>query len=111
MTKGIRASAALTPMAAILSALATLTCCLPWGIGAALGALGLSVFFAKFQVWFPVLAVALLFLGLFQVLRARRSCRSRSRAEITLLSIAALVVIAIVLFPQWVAGLLVGHLP
>jgi hypothetical protein len=46
--KGTWASAVLTPTAAIVSALATLACCLPWGIGAALGAVGLSVFF--FQI-------------------------------------------------------------
>jgi hypothetical protein len=109
--KGIRTFAVLTPTAAVASALATLTCCLPWGIGAALGALGLSVFFAKFQVWFLALSVLLLFLGLFQVLRTGASCTKRSRVEITLLSIAAAIVLAVVLFPQWVAGLLVGHLP
>lgn len=109
--KGIRTSAAVTPTAATLAALATLTCCLPWGIGAALGALGLSVFFAQFQVWFLILAVVLLFLGLFQVLRTGQNCRRRSRTEITLLGIAAIVVIAVVLFPQLVAGILVGHLP
>ena len=109
--KGIRTFAVLTPTAAVASALATLTRCLPWGIGAALGALGLSVFFAKFQVWFLALSVLLLFLGLFQVLRTGASCTKRSRVEITLLSIAAAIVLAVVLFPQWVAGLLVGHLP
>jgi predicted branched-subunit amino acid permease len=109
--KNIRVSATLTPAVAIASASATLWCCLPWGIGAALGAaLGLSVFFGRFQVWFLILSVALLLLGLFQVLR-RRSCQRRSRTEVALLSIAAAVVVAIVLFPQWVAGLLVGHLP
>lgn len=106
-----RASAVLTPSAAILSAMATLACCLPWGIGAALGALGLSVFFVRFQIWFIVLSVLLLLFGLFQVLRKGPNCRRRSRVEITLLGIAAVVVIGVVLFPQWVAGLLVGHLP
>lgn len=109
--KDVRTSAVLTPAAAIVSALATLICCLPWGIGAALGAVGLSVFFVKFEMWFLVLAVALLFLGLFQILRKGQSCRRRSRIEIVLLSIAAAVVIAVVFFPQWVAGVLVGHLP
>jgi hypothetical protein len=109
--KGIRSSAVLTPTAAVVSALATLTCCLPWGIGAALGALSLSVFIAKFQVWFLALSLLLLAVGVFQVLRKGASCRKRSRVEITLLSIAAAVVLAVVLFPQWVAGLLVGRLP
>jgi hypothetical protein len=84
---------------------------LPWGIGAALGTLGLSVFFAKFQMWFLVLALVLLCLGLFQVMRSGRSCcRTRSRAEIALLTISAAIVIAIMLFPEWVASLFVGHL-
>jgi hypothetical protein len=109
--KDIRASAALTPAAAIVSALATLACCLPLGIGGALGALGLSVVFARFQIWFLIVAVALLFVGLLQVLRGGPSCRRRNRIEIALWSIAAVVVIGVVLFPQWVAGLLVGHLP
>ena len=88
-----------------------LSCCLPWGIGAALGALGLSVFFARFQILFMILSVLLLFFGLFRVLRKGPNCRRRSRVEITLLTIAAIVVTAVVLFPQWVASLLVGHLP
>jgi hypothetical protein len=108
--KGIGASAALTPAAAIVSALATLACCLPLGIGAAMGALGLSVVFARFQIWFLILSVALLLLGLFQLLRTGPSCRRRSRIGIALWSIAALIVIAVVLFPQWLAGLMVGHL-
>jgi hypothetical protein len=44
-------------------------------------------------------------------LRKRPGCERRSRTEIALLSIAAVLVIAIALFPQWVAGVLVGHLP
>lgn len=106
-----RASAVLSPIAAIVSALAMLSCCLPWGVGAAIGALGLSVFFVRFQIWFMVLSVLLLLLGLFQILRHEKSCRRRSRIEMALLGIAAVVVTAVVLFPQWVASLLVGHLP
>jgi len=105
--KSTRVPAALAPTGAIVSALATLACCLPWGIGAALGALGLSVFFAEFQIWFLILAVVLLFLGFFQLLRKGASCERRSRTQIVLLSIAAVVVIAVVLFPQWIAGLLI----
>jgi hypothetical protein len=108
--KSIRAYATFAPAAAVLSALSTLACCLPWGIGAALGTLGLSVFFAKFQMWFLVLALVLLCLGLFQVMRTGRSCsRTRSRAEIALLTISAAIVVAIILFPEWVASLFVGH--
>jgi hypothetical protein len=44
-------------------------------------------------------------------MRKGQNCRRRNRVEITLWSIAAALVIGVVLFPQWVAGLLVGHLP
>lgn len=109
--RSIRASATVAPAAAIVSALSTIACCLPWGIGAAIGTLGLSVFFARFQLWFIVLSVVLLCLGLFQVMRTGRTCsRQRSRVEIALLSIAGGIVIAVIFFPEWVAGLFVGHL-
>lgn len=107
--KGLRASTALTPVAAVMSALAAIVCCLPWGIAAVFGALGLSAFFTSFQAGFLVLALILLGIGLFQVLRRGRSCRRRSRIEIALWAIAAAAVLAIVLFPQWVASLLVRH--
>ncbi len=109
--KSVRGSVTIAPVAAVLSAVSALACCLPWGIGAALGALGLSVFYARFQMWFIVLSLLLLCLGLFQVMRTGRSCSlRRSRAEITLLCIAAAIVIAIILFPEWVAGLFVGRI-
>ena len=109
--KGARTFSVLTPAAAMASALATLSCCLPWGIGASFGALGLSVFFARFQVWFMLLSVVLLLFGFFQVLRSGANCRRRSRAEITLLTIATVVVATVLFFPQWVAGLFVGQFP
>lgn len=105
--KGVRATSALTPIAAVMSALAALVCCLPWGLAAALGALGLSAFFTRFQAEFLLLALALLAVGLIQILRRGRSCRRCSRLEIALWTIAATIVLAIVLFPQWVASLLV----
>lgn len=105
--KAVRATSALTPVAAVMSALAALACCLPWGLAAAMGALGLSAFFTRFQVEFLVLSVVLLAVGLIQILRRGRTCRRRSRIEIALWTIAAIIVLAIVLFPQWVASLLV----
>lgn len=109
--RNLRASHALTPAAAIVSALATLTCCLPLGIGAALGALGLSVVFASFQIWFLILSIIFLLVGLFQLLRKQPNCRRRSRTAIALWCVSAAVVIPVVLFPQWVAGLIVSHFP
>lgn len=108
---GVRTSSVLASVAAALTALATLACCLPWGVGAAFGALGLSVVFARFQVWLLALSMLLLGFGIFQFVRQSTVCRTHNRAEIALIGIAALVVMAVVLFPQWVAGLLIGRLP
>jgi hypothetical protein len=108
--RGIRtATTTLAPAAAAISAVATLACCLPWGIGAALGALGLSVFVARFQTEFIILSILLLGIGVVQIVRLRRSCRRRSRIEIALWGIAAAVVVAVFLFPEWVASLLASH--
>jgi hypothetical protein len=109
--KNIRVSSALAPATAIASASATILCCLPWGIGAALGSFGLSMFFARHHAWFLSLSIVLLCLGILQVELSKRSCQRRSRTEIAILSIAAAIVFAIAVFPQWVAGLLVGQLP
>ena len=109
--KGVRALTTIAPIAAVTSALATLACCLPWGIGAALGALGLSVLLARFQVELIAFAVVLLGVGLIQMVRLRRSCRRSSRVEIALWWFSAAVVVAVVLFPEWVAALLAAHHP
>jgi hypothetical protein len=107
--RAFRPTTTLTPIAAVVGAMATLACCLPWGIGAALGALGLSVFIAKFQAGFIVLSMVLLGVNLIQILRRGRSCRRRSRVEIAIWGVAVAIVLAVVLLPEWVASLLAGH--
>lgn len=109
--KGTRAVTTVAPVAAALSALATLACCLPWGIGAAMGALGLSLIATRFQVEFIALAFVLLGVGIIQILRLRRSCRRSSRIDIALWCVGAAIVLAVVLFPEWVAALLAAHHP
>jgi hypothetical protein len=49
----------LTPLAAAMSALATLACCLPPGIAGAVGALGLSVALQQLRPWLIGVAVTL----------------------------------------------------
>lgn len=108
--KDVRASTAFAPGVAVISALTTLACCLPWGIGAALGSVGLSVFFARFRIGFIALSILLLGVGPMQILRLGRSCHRHSRVQIAVWGIAAVVVLGIVLFPQWVASLLAVRL-
>jgi hypothetical protein len=93
------------PVAAVVSALGTLACCLPWGIAGAVGALGLSAALTKLQPWLIGLALLLLGVGVFQLYR-KRTCQRRSRLSMILLAASAAIVLAVVAFPQVVAGLM-----
>ena len=78
----MRVTEKLTPVAAAMSALATLACCLPLGIAGAVGALGLSVALERLRPWLIGLAVILLSVSFFQMYRGRRSCQRRSRLSL-----------------------------
>lgn len=101
----------ITPVAAAVSALSTIACCLPSGIAAAAGTAGLGVLAGPLRPWLVGLPVALLVLGFVQLFRSNRSCRRRSPASIAVFSISAIVVAAILLFPQISAGLLANVIP
>lgn len=93
------------------AALATLGCCLPLGFVAALGAAGAGLFFAKYRIWFLALSPIFLAFGFWQHYRVK-SCNLRvSRLSGLLLWIATLVVLAVFLFPQWLASLVAGRVP
>ncbi len=101
MKQGTGISASL---AAILSSLATIACCLPLGFAAALGAGAGSAFFATLRPWLLGLAVVLLGVGFWQQQRASR-CAVRGRVVGTVLLWAAVVVVlGMILFPQQIAG-------
>jgi hypothetical protein len=97
-------------VAAILSSLATVSCCLPLGFAAALGAGAASAFFTTLRPWLLGLSVALLGLGFWQQHRAKQ-CAIRGRWIGRVLLWAAVVVVAgMILFPQQVAGFLASDL-
>jgi hypothetical protein len=100
----VRVSEKLTPVAAVLSALATLACCLPLGIAGAVGALGLSAALEGLRPWLIGLAVILVSVSALQMYRGR-SCQRRSRLSLILLGLSAVVVVAVMLFPQQLAEL------
>lgn len=95
----------ITPVAAVVSALLSIACCLPFAFPAALGLAGLGVVFSAVRPWLAAASLALLGVGLVQLLR-RRACGRRSPASLALFGIAALVVLGFLLFPQWIAGLI-----
>ena len=101
MKQGAGISASL---AAIVSSLAVLTCCLPLGFAAALGAGAASAFFAALRPWLLGLSVAMLGLGFWQQHRAKQ-CAARGRfVGNVLLWAAVIVVLGMILFPQQIAG-------
>jgi hypothetical protein len=91
-------------LVAILSSVATISCCLPLGFAAALGAGAASAFFTTLRPWLLGLSVVLLGLGFWQQRRAKQ-CAVRGRLLGSVLLWAALVVVVgMILFPQQIAG-------
>jgi len=102
----MRVTEKLTPLAAAVSALATLACCLPLGIAGAVGALGLSIALERLRPWLIGLAVVLLGVSAFQIYWGQRSCKKRSRLSLILFALSAAVVLTVMIFPQKLAELL-----
>ncbi len=102
----MRVTERVAPVAAAMSALATLACCLPLGIAGAVGALGLSVALTALRPWLICFAVILLGVGLFQMYRGQRSCHRRSPLTLVLFSVSAVIVLGVMVFPQKVAELM-----
>lgn len=89
---------------AMLSSVATISCCLPLGFAAALGAGAASAFFTTLRPWLLGLSVVLLGFGFWQQHRAKQ-CAVRGRLLGNVLLWAALVVVlGMILFPQQIAG-------
>ena len=91
-------------LVAILSSVATISCCLPLGFAAALGAGAASAFFTTLRPWLLGLSVALLGLGFWQQHRAKQCAVRRRLLGSVLLSAALVVVLGMILFPQQIAG-------
>lgn len=95
-------------LGAILSALATMSCCLPLGFAAALGAGAASAVYTTLRPWLLGLSVVFIGLGFWQQHRAKQcSVRGRRTGQV-LLWAAVIVVVGMILFPQQIAGLLAG---
>jgi hypothetical protein len=89
---------------AMLSSVATISCCLPLGFAAALGAGAASAFFTTLRPWLLGLSLVLLGLGFWQQRRAKQ-CAVRGRLlGSVLLWVALVVVLGMILFPQQIAG-------
>ena len=97
----------LTPLAAAITAVSTLLCCVPTAFAAALATTSVGLFVANHQGWFLAASVLLIAVGAVQVRRAGRACSvARRRTSAALLAISAAIVTMTALFPQVLAGLL-----
>lgn len=94
---------------AILSVLSSLACCLPIAFLAAFGAASAGAVFATLRPWLLVLAAILLVIGFVQLYRGGKSCRRGSIASLAVFWMAVIIFLAMLFFPQEVAGLLAGH--
>jgi hypothetical protein len=95
---------------AIVSSLATMGCCLPLGFAGALGAAGTSAFLQRFRPWLLALSIVLLGIGFWQQRRARLCAVKRSYLSTVLLWTAVVLVVAMIVFPQEIAGFIADHL-
>ena len=90
-------------VAAILSSIATISCCLPFGFAAAVGVGAASAFFTVLRPWLLGLSVGLIVLGFWQQRRATQcSVRGRRIGQV-LLWASVVVVLGMILFPQEIA--------
>jgi hypothetical protein len=97
-----------TPVAAVIAALSTLACCLPFGFLGAIGLAGASVWVQSARPWLLVCALALLVVGFIQLYRGRGQCKKRSPVSVALFWAAVAIVLLVFLFPQVIASLVAG---
>jgi hypothetical protein len=104
----MRLAERVTPVAALIAALSTLACCLPFAFLGALGLAGASIRLQSLRPWLLVSAAILLGVGFIQLYVRRDQCQKRSPLSIALFWGAALIVLLVILFPQVIASLIAG---
>lgn len=104
----------LAPVTAAVTALATLACCLPVGFAGAAALAGIGAVVAPLRGWFLGASLLLLAIGAVQVNRRQRTCAASGRTawvSVSVLVVAAVVVLLVTFFPQVVAALLADWMP
>jgi hypothetical protein len=96
----------IAPLAAVINALSTQVCCLPFGIAAATGAAGLGAVLEPLRGWLLASSITLLTIGFVQLYRSGRTCWRRRSISTALLVFSTMIILAVVLFPQAVASFL-----
>src|SRR5260221_2384401 len=89
----------IAPVAAAMSALATLACCLPIAFAAGTASAGLAVVAGSYRWWFLGASVALLMVGGVQLVRVRRACKTRGSGSMVILGLSVVIVLLVLAFP------------
>ena len=101
----------LAPVAAALTALTTLACCLPLGFATAAAMGSLSLVVAEHQSWFLGASVVLLAVGAVQLRQAQKACARRRSGPRLVLCLSATIVVLVIFFPQQIAGIVADLMP
>jgi hypothetical protein len=102
----VRHGEKLAPVAAVVSAISCMACCLPFGIAAAAGTAGLSLVLEPVRPYLMAASGALILFGVWQLYRRGPSCQRRSRFSIAVFWTCAAIVALMMVAPQIVAGFL-----
>jgi hypothetical protein len=101
----------ITPVAAAMSALATLICCMPIAFATAAATASMSAVVMRYRAWLLGASMLFLIVGVLQVARVQRTCRTRGTGSLALLAASALIVLTVIFFPQMIATFLADWLP
>ena len=99
------------PVAAAITALSTLACCLPLSLSAAIGSATLSIVLEPYRSWLMAISILLLAIGAFQLYRFRQTCRKNSVSGFVIMVLSGIIVVSVSLFPQVIAILLADLFP
>ena len=94
----------LAPVVAVVGAVSSMACCLPFGIAAAAGSAGLGMVLEPVRPYLMAASGALILFGVWQLYRRGPSCARRSRASIVVFWICAVIVALMMIVPQIVAS-------
>jgi len=97
-------------LAAILSSVAAIGCCLPFGFAGALGVGVASPFFTTAGPWLLGGSIGLIALGFWQQRRAKQCAVRRKAIGNILLWAAVGVVLSMILFPQQIAAFIADRM-
>jgi hypothetical protein len=99
----VKHSEKVAPVAALVSAVSCMACCLPLGFAAAAGFAGLGVALEPIRPWLMAISVVLLLVGLWQLYWRPAVCR-RSRLSLVIFWVSATIVVTMIVAPQLLAG-------